>query len=146
MTVTFFGHANTSSEVEPLLIDTLRDLIEHHGATEFYVGDKGNFDHMVRKQLRRLAQEYDGIRYDVVLAYMPGKTSEWDKQEDIDTIFPDELTRVHPRYAIDRRNRWMLERADVVVAYVLRSVGGAAKFKELAEKKGKRVINLACML
>ena len=40
------------------------------------------------------------------------------------------------------RNRWMLERSDIVVTYV-RSPGGAAKFKALAERKGKHVIEVA---
>ena len=46
-------------------------------------------------------------------------------------------------FAIDKRNRLMLDWADVVVTYVCTSIGGAAKFKALAEKKEKRVINLS---
>ena len=145
MTVTFFGHADTPDGVEPLLADTLRDLIEHQGATQFYVGNKGNFDRMVRKQLRRLSSEYPHIHYAVVLAYMPGKRSECCEADDTDTIFPEEIARAHPRYAISHRNRWLVERADTVVTYVIYSFGGAAQFKELAEKKGKRIISLADM-
>lgn len=48
-----------------------------------------------------------------------------------------------PRFAIDRRNCWMLDRADIVVVYVKSPVGGAAKFKAMAESKKKMVINLA---
>lgn len=36
----------------------------------------------------------------------------------------------------------MIEQADYVITYVTHSWGGAAKFKELAEKKGKTVINI----
>ena len=143
MTVTFFGHADTPREVEPLLEATLRDLIEHHGATLFYVGDKGNFDHMVRAQLRRLAQEYPHIRFETVLAYMPGKKQAFDDADTSDTIFPEGLERAHPRYAIASRNRWMVEQSDTVVAYVSRQVGGAAQFAALAHKKGKQIINLS---
>jgi len=49
----------------------------------------------------------------------------------------------HPRYAIAARNKWMLERADFVVAYVKRDIGGAARFVSEAKKKGKKVINIA---
>lgn len=47
-----------------------------------------------------------------------------------------------PNYAISRRNMWMIDNADYVVTYVKYIVGGAARFKELSEKKGKIVINL----
>ena len=51
--------------------------------------------------------------------------------------------RLPLRFAIDHRNRWMVERADTVVCYVHRSVGGAARYVELATRKGKCVISLA---
>ena len=146
MTVAFFGHADTPPGVGPLLETTVRDLIEHHGATLFYMGDKGNFDCMVRKILRRLSQEYPHIRYAVVLAYMPEKKREFDYEDRSDTIFPEGLERAHPRYAISSRNRWMVEQSDTVVAYVTHQVGGAARFVSLAEKKGNRIVNIANML
>ena len=36
----------------------------------------------------------------------------------------------------------MIEQADIVVTYVTHSFGGAAQFKEMAEKQGKTVIEL----
>ena len=143
MIVTFFGHADTPDEVKPLLEATIREMIEQGGATMFYVGDKGKFDNMARKTLRKLTQEYPHVRYGVVMAYMPGKKPEFDYEDRSDTIFPEGLERAHPRYAIASRNRWMVENSDVVVAYVSRQFGGAARFKEMAEKKGKLIVNLA---
>ena len=143
MTVTFFGHSDTPDSIEPQLEATIRELIEHRDATVFYVGDKGNFDCMVRRLLRKLTREYPHIRYAVVLAYMPGKKPEFDYEDRSDTIFPDGLERAHPRYAIASRNRWMVGEADTVVTYVTHSIGGAATFTELAQKRDKTVINLA---
>ncbi len=37
----------------------------------------------------------------------------------------------------------MIEHSDYVITYVKYNVGGAARFKELAEKKKKTVINIA---
>ena len=142
MTVTFFGHADTPYAIEPQLENVLRDLIEHHNATQFYVGDKGNFDLMVRKQLRLLSQEYPHVRYAVVLAYLPGKKQEFDYEDRSDTIFPEGFENVHPRYAISYRNRWMVEQADAVVTYVTKSFGGAAQFVALAQRKSKQIIRL----
>ena len=58
-----------------------------------------------------------------------------------DTVFLDGPETVPRRFAIDKRNRLMLEWADTVITYVCHP-GGAAKFKALAEKKQKQVINL----
>lgn len=60
-----------------------------------------------------------------------------------DTVFPEGLESVPPKYAIARRNRWMLDISDYVVTYVTHRGGGAAQFMLLAQKKGKTVINLA---
>lgn len=46
-------------------------------------------------------------------------------------------------WAIFRCNRWMLEQADVVVAYITSSWGGAAQFAARGARQKKTVINLA---
>ena len=139
MTVTFFGHKDTPKEIEPTLRTTLVDLIENHGATEFYVGNNGNFDTMVRRQLENLSQTYP-ITYNVVLAYLPTKKSEYD--DFTNTLLPEGIESVPKRFAISYRNKWMIQQADAVVTYVTHSFGGAARFKAMAERQGKTVIEL----
>ncbi|MBQ7862764.1 MAG: hypothetical protein IJ349_11265 [Clostridia bacterium] len=140
MTVTFFGHKDTPKEIEPTLRTTLVDLIENHGATEFYVGNNGNFDTMVRRQLEELFQVYP-ITYSVVLAYIPTEKSEYDYFTN--TLLPEGIETVPKRFAISYRNKWMVEQSDVVVTYVTHSFGGAAQFKTMAERQGKTVIELS---
>ena len=128
---TFFGHSQC-----PDLRSELRDAVMRlsgDGVDMFYVGDNGRFDAQERSVLSEL-----GLRYGVVLAYLPkGAGADFG-----DTMFPEGQELVHPRYAIERRNRWMLERSDYVVTYVHHSWGGAAKFAALAERQGKRMIRL----
>ena len=140
MTVTFFGHKDTPKEIEPTLRTTLVDLIENHGAIKFYVGNNGNFDTMVRRQLENLSQAYP-ITYNVVLAYLPTKKSEYDDYTN--TILPEGIETAPKRFAISWRNKWMIEQADIVVTYVTHSFGGAAQFKAMAERQGKMVIELS---
>lgn len=140
MTVTFFGHKDTPKEIEPTLRTTLVDLIENHGATEFYVGNNGNFDTMVRRQLENLSQTYP-ITYNIVLAYIPTKKSEYDSFTN--TLLPEGIETIPKRFAISYRNKWMVEQSDVVVTYVTHSFGGAAQFKAMAERQGKTVIELS---
>ncbi|MBQ7132301.1 MAG: hypothetical protein IJO29_06980 [Oscillospiraceae bacterium] len=140
MTCTFFGHRNSPQTLEPILKATLTDLIENKNVNTFYVGNQGNFDCMVRKILKTLKNQYPHIAYAVVLAYMPTKRKEYEDYSD--TIFPDGLENTPPKFAISKRNRWMLNRADYVVTYSTLSAGAVAQFKNLAQKKGKAVINL----
>lgn len=139
---TFFGHRNTPENIEPTLRSTLIDLIKNKNVVKFYVGNHGRFDSMVRKNLRSLKQEYPHIDYAVVLAYMPGAKN--DSTTDYsDTLYPHGLEKTPPKYAIIKRNNWMLNRANYVITYVCRPFGGAAQFAELAKRKGKIVFNLA---
>ncbi len=138
MICTFFGHKDTDTRIKEQLKEVLTDLIVDHQADLFYVGNHGNFDSIVRITLKELRTEFPHIKYYVVLAYMP-KDKLFDDDE---TIYHENLETVPPRYAIDRRNRWLVNKADTVITHVTHSFGGAAKYKELAEKKGKRVINI----
>ena len=107
---TFFGHRDCPAAVRPKLRAVLAELIEQYGVEQFYVGRQGAFDAMVRSVLRELAEEYPGISYAVVLERLPGPRDEavWDFS---DTIFPEGLETVPPRFAISRRNedRWQDE-------------------------------------
>ena len=136
-TVTFFGHRDTPKEIEPALRLTLIDPIENKNATVFYVGNHGNFDAMVRRQLMDLSKTYP-IKYYVVLAYMPSKNDTPDEH----SILPEGIESVPRRFAINYRNKWMLTKSDIVVTYVTRPVGGAWELKQMAEKQEKNAINL----
>lgn len=142
MTCTFFGHRDAGKEIEPTLLKVIVDLIENKNVTSFYVGNNGQFDYMVRKILRLIKKSYPQIDYSVVLAYMPREKKELDFYDYSDTIFPDGLENTPPRFAISRRNEWMIKNSDYVVTYVKYIVGGAAKFKSLAQSKGKTVLEI----
>ena len=58
------------------------------------------------------------------------------------TVLPDGIETVPPRFAINYRNKFLLENADFVINYVTHAWGGAAKYKQMAEKKQKRIIEL----
>lgn len=139
---TFFGHRECSASIKPKLRALVVDLIVRHGADRFYVGRQGAFDAMARAVLRDLTEVYPNISYAVVLERLPGPRDEsvWDFS---DTIFPEGLETVPPRFAIARRNEWMLKQADFVVTYVTHDWGGAAQFAEKARRQGKIVRSLA---
>lgn len=139
----FFGHKDADSSISPRLREAIIKLILEQGITNFLVGNNGKFDYIVYKALKDIKQEYPYITYSVVLAYLPGEKTEYENYyAEEETLLPDGIEVGPARFAIDRRNKWMIEQADYVITYVTHSWGGAAKFKELAEKKGKTVIKI----
>lgn len=137
---TFFGHRDCPEIIKSKLKELLIDLITNHNVDMFYVGNQGRFDAIVRSVLRELKNEYPQIHYAVVLAYMPGKQTE--NNDYSDTMLPEGIETIHPRYAISWRNNWMLRQSDYVVSYITHSWGGAAQFAKKAEGQRKTVINL----
>lgn len=143
MTCCFFGHKDAPSTITPRLEDTIENLIVEHGVLNFLVGNQGQFDSMVLSGLRRLKNKYPEISYNVVLAYMPTEKGEWNPYEYWETVLPEGLEAVHPRYAISKRNEWMVNESDVVVCYIKHSWGGAYKYVEMAQRKKKQILNIA---
>ena len=47
-----------------------------------------------------------------------------------------------PRFAIERRNKWMIQASDWCVVKIDRTYGGAYKFACMAKKRGLQLINL----
>ena len=139
---TFFGHRDCPSSIKSKLRKVLTDLIESHAVDMFYVSQQGSFDSMVRSVLKELVSLYPHINYAVVLERIPPKRDEFDIRDYSDTMLPEGIETVHPRFAISWRNKWMIKQSDYVVTYVTHSWGGAAQFAELAEKQKKTVINV----
>ena len=137
---TFFGHRDCQEDIRPKLRQVIGELIAERRVDMFYVGEQGSFDAIVRSVLRQTEQEHPHISYAVVLAYLPGKDRGYGPCPD--TMLPEGIERVHPRYAISWRNDWMLRRSDYVVAYTTRPWGGAYRWTEKAIKQGKTVIDI----
>ena len=134
---TFFGHRECYGLDEQVLRDKIAKLIDNDVDT-FYVGNQGQFDAAVYRCLKQLRQEYPHIRVCVVLAYLPTERSQYGDMAD--SMYPE--IEGHPKYAIERRNRWMIGQADFCLCYINTSWGGAYKFAKMALQQGKTVINL----
>ena len=141
---TFFGHADSPTNIKKEIQKVIEDLILQKGVNTFYVGTNGNFDRMVQSVLIDLKKQYPNLECCTVLAYIPGIKPEFDiGYEKLESLYPDGLEKVPKRFAIDWRNKWMVQQSDYVISYVRHSFGGAAKYMELAKRKKKIVYNLA---
>ena len=137
MICTFFGHRDIPKNIKPTLKRVLVDLIENKNVDLFYVGNNGNFDFLVQEVLKELKEIY-GIKYYIVLAYLPKK----DKYTDYsNTIYFDEINSKPYKSRIIERNKLMINKSDYVVTYVTH-FGNARDLEEYAKKQNKIVSNL----
>jgi len=134
MKITFCGHSQTSDQdkVASWLDMILPALIEG-GATTFYLGGYGDFDRLAAAAVRRQKSVYSHIESVLVLPYL---NKEFDPTAYDCTTYPP-LEKVPLRYAIVKRNQWMVSESDVVISGVTHSWGGAAKTLDFAKRKGK---------
>lgn len=142
MTCCFFGHHEIPSGLYNALEPVLEELI-CEGADDFLIGHQGGFDHAVLHILRRMKEKHPNIQYHVVLAYLPQKKEDFPLYTAEETLYPEGLENIHPRFAISWRNKWMINESEIVVTYVTHSWGGAAQFADLARRKKKRIIDVA---
>ena len=139
-TCCFFGHREVTHNIREKLKATIEKLITEDNVTDFYVGHQGQFDSMAYSVLKELKAKFPHIRYTVVLAYMSDEHIRELFGEN--TLFPDGLETVPKRFAISKRNDWMIQQSGFAVCYVYKITGGAAKFREKAEKNGLRVVDV----
>ena len=138
MTCVFFGHRDAPAVISSAISQMIEMLIVEKGIDVFYVGHQGGFDKMVYRELCRAKKKYPHIDCVVVLAYPPVRGERWE----LETLYPFGLERKPRAYAILSRNAWMVERADIVVSYVTREFGGAAKAVSLAKRRGCEIFSL----
>lgn len=136
----FFGHRDCPESAFPALCAAVERAILQEGITLFYVGREGTFDALAARALLQMAEKYPHIQFSVVLAYHPRTPLEQALQSR--TILADGVESVPRRFAVLRRNEWMLGRSQMVIAYFTRSFGGAARFLQKAYRDGKQVINV----
>ena len=144
MVCTFFGHSECYGLDKDVLRNAIEDLIKQ-GTTEFLVGNHGQFDGMVFSCLQDLSKDYPEISYSVALAYLPTHKEEYDIYHG-HSFYPEGQENGPAKFAIERRNRYLIDSAGVCLCYVNHTFGGAYKFTRMAKNRGLQVINLGSVV
>lgn len=150
MTVcTFAGHREVySSAIESDIESALSEIMQTDNAFVFYSGGMGDFDKKCESAVRGMKRKYPGlsIRLVLVIPYMThqlNRDKEYYESRYDDIVIPSELIGIHYKAAIKKRNRWMVDQADKILAYIYRDFGGAFDTVKYAFRIGKPVLNLA---
>ena len=140
MVCTFFGHSDCYELDAAILQRAIEELIVK-GVDTFYVGNQGHFDNMVFRCLTELKTVYPHIAISVVLAYLPTTESAYDAYQPY-SLYPEGMEIGPPRFAIGKRNQWMIDRANYCLCYINHKQGGAYTFARRAKRKGLTLLNL----
>ena len=147
MIVTFCGHAQfqKSEEYEQKILSFLKERVGDHSA-DIYLGGYGNFDNFAYACCKKYKETHPNISLVFVTPYL---TSDYlhrrlQHQETMyDSILYPEIENKPKRYAITYRNKYMVEKADYIIAYISHDRGGAYTTYKYAKKIGKSIFNLA---
>lgn len=147
--VVLFGHrfVDRAIAVEKALERVLVDLINQNEFVDFYVGRNGDFDRIATSTIHRVVREY-GFQNCTLNLALPYKTKEFENNQasfskyysSIEIMFDE---RVYPKSAISKRNKNMVDDADLVVCYITHKSGGAWKAVKYANSNQIPVVNIA---
>lgn len=136
------------SGVEERLNAEMEKLLQTDNEFRFLTGGMGQFDDMGAGAVRKTKHRHPEKRITLalVLPYLSNRLNTDKAYSHFyydQIIIPEELDMVHYKAAIQRRNRWMVDKADIVLAYIYRDFGGALATVRYAQRQGKSVIHLA---
>ena len=140
MIVTFCGHSDyreSSSDEDKIL-----SILEENTAgqkVDFYLGGYGNFDNFAYNCSKKYKALHPSARLIFITPYYPPRET----PQHYDEIIYPSLENIPLKFAISHRNRWMIDKADIVIAYICHKVGGAYKSLALAKHQNKPIFNIA---
>jgi hypothetical protein len=130
-----FGHSDCPYAILPELERRIEKAITNN-VTHFYVGNRGNFDHLAAAAVKHLKACYPAIRLYLLLAYHPAERPT-EPSDGFDGTYYPLLEKVPRRYAIVRANEAMLRQSDAVICYV-NHPGNTRKLLSLAQKRREK--------
>ena len=145
---TFAGHRDIlHPHVAEGVEAALNELLDRDDSFCFYTGGMGAFDLLCARTVRTLRQlrPEKQIRLILVEPYMKqsiNTSGQWLQSQYDDIIIPEELAGVHYKSAIMKRNQWMADQSQYLIAYVHRDFGGAYQAMTYARKHGLNVIQV----
>ena len=152
MIIAFSGHADIASKnkIKEMVKKEIKNHITPFEPITCYLGGYGDFDQICAHACKELKEEFPRIELIYVSPYM--SLSEQEKIKWLQnngfcdaSIYPP-IENTPPKFAISKRNQWMMENANLIIAYVKRNYGGAYQSLQLAKRKKKRIINICDLI
>ena len=144
--IAFIGHRKIEDfrGLEEQIEQIACRLIKEKVFVEFYVGRNGDFDVLAASAVKR-AQGKQGNHNSSLILLQPYPTKDDGYYRDYydEVCYPVE-GRVHPKFAITKRNQWLVNHSNLLIAFVEAGrKGGAFATLKYAQRYGVAVLNLA---
>lgn len=152
MVITFVGHSSVfgDRDVKALVTEQIERIISEDESAVCFLGGYGQFDQICAYACKELKKNHPKVQTVLVTPYIT--LSEMEKIKEMinegmydEVIYPP-IENTPKRFAISKRNEWMIKSADIVIAYVKTSYGGAYKSLQIAKRQKKRIINICDLI
>ena len=145
--IAVFGHGDIFYDNLPVMKEIKGDIIskiENDNFEGIYNGGYGNFDSACAYLTKEIKKDYPHFKSYLVLAYPNPKWDEIDKKrinEKFDEHFVPDIGYVPAKFAISKRNEWIIDNADYIIFYIDHKWGGAYNAYLYAKRKKKAYKN-----
>lgn len=150
MIITFVGHSTVKNynETRRKLALLLEKVVSEYDEDVYcYCGGYGQFDSMCAAICTNLKRSNFKVKVCYITPYITEqhqrKIKEYLQCNMYDEVIYPPLETIPLKFAISKRNEWMVSQADIIIAYVTHTYGGAYTTLRYAERKKKKIINLA---
>lgn len=147
MIITFCGHSDyIEKDKDKECVLALLNKIANGEDVEFFLGGYGRFDSFAYSCAKAYKNHAKGSKLIFVTPYITHEyqKSQLEYKETIyDNIIYPPIEKAPLRFAISYRNKYMVEQADCIIAYITRQMGGAYNTYKHAIRKNKKVFNIA---
>ena len=115
----------------------------NNGYSRFLVGNNGQFDHCVQITLENLLHQGYCFDYSIVVSRIGEKALSGAQDK---TLFPSRLDSSLPRFAISKRNQWLIDNSNAIICYVDNKFSNSYKWALKGLRKNLEIINLTSFL
>ncbi len=142
MIITFCGHSSFwgAQDLESKVLSLLEEKIGNSKA-EIFLGGYGKFDSFAYTCSKKYKKTHPDTSLVFVTPYISIEYLK-DKEELYDSILYPPIENVPLRFAISKRNKYMVDSADYVIAFITHRSTGAYNTYKYAKRRGKEIFNL----
>ena len=128
-----FGHADCPESMLPNIAEAVERCYSSHGISDFYVGNRGQFDRLAAIAVKQAKQRHGDIRLYLLLAYHPAERPV-DLRQGFDGSFYPPLENTPRPFTIVKANRYMVDTSSCLICYV-KHTGNARNLLDYAQKR-----------
>ena len=138
-----FGHRDVYKNISDILSEVIEDLIINKGVTTFWTGGMGEFDSRFGTAVNSFKRKYPDVTLTLIKPYFSNElnTNKEFYEYRYDGVYiPEELAGVHPKQAITKRNRWMVEKPTMSFPSFTGTLAGLTRQLNMQTDLAKRLL------